>query len=57
MGALVLERKTIKTFKPINKIELQEYIPSFNAFNQTKQKFSIEEVNIENLNKRMNIND
>lgn len=56
-GALVLDRKTIKIFKPISKLELKEFIPEFNAFNQTKPKFKVNEVNMEELIKRMNIND
>lgn len=55
-GALVIDRKTIKVFNPISKDELKQYIPDFVAFNQTKGKYEIKEVNIEELYKRMNNN-
>ena len=54
-GAFILDQKTIKTFKPIEKEELSTYIPSFSSFNQAKQKFSKEEVHLEKLEERMNL--
>lgn len=56
-GALILNRKTIKIFKPITKEELKKYIPDFIAFNQVKQKYDSKEVNIELLKERMKNND
>lgn len=55
-GALVLDCKSIKTFDPISKTELKEFIHQFNSFNQVKQRFNKEEVNIEGLNERMKEN-
>lgn len=54
-GALILNRKIIKVFKPIIKEELSEIITGFTAFNQTKQKFNIAEVNMELLKQRMEL--
>ena len=53
-GTFVLKTNTIKTFKPISKEELKEIITGFDSFNQTKQKFNLEEVNMEKLNEKMN---
>ena len=55
-GALILDRKTIKIFKPITKEELSSFIKNFVSFNQVKQKFNIIDVDFPSLEKRMNDN-
>ena len=50
-GAYVLKKGSIKVFKPIERDELKIYIPGFEAFNQAKQQFKIEDIT--SLNERM----
>lgn len=55
-GALILDRNTIKIFKPITKEELSSFIKNFISFNQVKQKFKIIDVDFPSLEKRMKDN-
>lgn len=52
-GALILNKKSIMVFTPITKDEMVKYIPSFNGFNQVKQKYSMSEVNMDALKERI----
>lgn len=52
-GSLVLNKKSIKVFRPISKEEMTRYIPIFAGFNQTKQKYYLSEVNIKELKERI----
>jgi hypothetical protein len=52
-GSLVLNKKSIKVFRPISKEEMTRYIPIFTGFNQTKQKYYLSEVNIKELKERI----
>ncbi len=56
-GALIIDRKTIKIFNTISKNELSKYISGFKDFNQSKQKFEISDVNMNELMKRMDCNE
>ena len=53
-GACIINRKSLKIFKPIDKAELRKLIPTFTEFGRTKQKFREEEVELKLLNERMN---
>lgn len=53
-GAYIINRKSLKIFKPIDKAELRKLIPTFTEFGRTKQKFREEEVELKLLNERMN---
>lgn len=53
-GAYIINRKSLKIFKPIDKAELHILIPTFTEFGRTKQKFREEEVELKLLNERMN---
>lgn len=56
-GTLVLKKETIKVFKPITKEEFAEITNNIvTSFSQVKQKISIEDINIDKLEKRMMIN-
>lgn len=52
-GAYILNMKSIKVFKPITKDEMIKYIPSFDGFSQTKQKYSDSDVNMKELKERI----
>lgn len=54
-GAFWLKCSTIKIFDPILPDELKTMIPGFKSFNEVKQSFSIEEVDMDKLEPRMNI--
>ena len=53
-GAYIINRKSLKIFKPFDKTELRKLIPTFTEFGRTKQKFREEEVELKLLNERMN---
>lgn len=55
LGAYILSKNTIKSFRPITKNELSKLICGFKNFNQTKQKFSISAVALKVLNARMSL--
>lgn len=56
-GAIILNCKTVKIFKPISKEELSVFIPDFKKFNQTKYMFSADSVDMVALNKRFDSHD
>lgn len=51
-GSLVLNKKSIRVFKPISKEEMTKYIPSFTGFSQSKLKYYLSDVNIKELKER-----
>ena len=53
-GTYVLYKDTIKTFKPISVEELKKYIKGFESFNQSKPRYSKDDVILEELEKRIN---
>lgn len=55
LGAYILCKDTIKSFKPITKKELSKLIIGFKTFSQTKQKFYISDVSLKLLNARMSL--
>ena len=52
-GAYVVNKQSVKVFKPIDKNELQKIITNFKHFSHTKQKFDEKEVNMKLLYERM----
>ena len=53
-GTYIINRRSLKIFKPIDKAELHKLIPTFTEFGRINQKFREEDIELKLLNERMN---
>lgn len=53
-GTYIINRRSLKIFKPIDKAELHKLIATFTEFGRINQKFREEDIELKLLNERMN---